>query len=69
MPAQSMGAVLKNSAILLVQCPDRKGVNATIADSFIAMTATFFISNSTRSAKKDSISPPWNGTSTGFNWS
>jgi formyltetrahydrofolate deformylase len=32
MSAQSRGPILKNSAILLVQCPDRKGVNATIAD-------------------------------------
>jgi formyltetrahydrofolate deformylase len=32
MSAQSRGRILKNSAILLVQCPDRKGLDATIAD-------------------------------------
>jgi formyltetrahydrofolate deformylase len=30
--AQNRRAELKNSAILLVQCPDRKGLDATIAD-------------------------------------
>ena len=32
MSAESGRRILKNSAILLVQCPDRKGLDATIAD-------------------------------------
>src|SRR6266436_9553924 len=32
MSAQSRGPILKNSAILLVQCPDRRGLDAALAD-------------------------------------
>ncbi len=32
MSAQSRGRILKNSAILLVQCPDRRGLDAALAD-------------------------------------
>jgi formyltetrahydrofolate deformylase len=32
MSAESSGQILKNSAILLVQCPDRRGLDAALAD-------------------------------------
>jgi formyltetrahydrofolate deformylase len=42
---------LKNSAILLVECPDQKGLDAAIADFIFRHDGNFRISSSTRPAE------------------
>jgi formyltetrahydrofolate hydrolase len=52
---------LKNSAILLVECPDQKGLDAAIADFIFRLDGNFRISSSTRPAESAFTSRAWSG--------
>jgi formyltetrahydrofolate hydrolase len=59
---------MKNTAILLVQCPDRKGLDATIAEFIYRYDGNILHSSSTRPAK---IAFTWrasSGTSMASAW-
>lgn len=52
---------MKNSAILLVQCPDRKGLDATIAEFIYRYHGNILHSNSIKRAKSGTTWRVWSG--------